>query len=139
MKPTAILLPVLAQVLLTLAVLVAMGPARARSLRESGKTIDDADVRDGRVTWSEQATKVARNYENQFELPVLFYAVVAFALITSAVDVIMVGLAWLFAVSRLAHAVIHIGPNVVTWRGAAFLIGLLALAAMWVKLAFHIL
>lgn len=139
MKPTAILLPVLAQVLLTLAVLVAMGPARARSLRESGKTIDDGDVRNGRVTWSEQATKVARNYENQFELPVLFYAVVAFALITSAVDVIMVGLAWLFAVSRLAHAVIHIGPNVVTWRGAAFLIGLVALAAMWVKLAFHIL
>jgi hypothetical protein len=139
MQPTTILLPVLVQVALTLGVLVAMGPVRARSMREQGQSLTDADVMLGRNAWSEQATKVASNYRNQFELPVLFYAAVAFALQTSAVDVLMVVLAWVFAVSRLAHAAIHIGPNVVMWRGTAFLVGFVALAAMWARLALHIL
>lgn len=139
MKPTAILYPVLVQVLLTFAILIAMGPARARSLRETGKSLDDREVRIGKVSWSEQATKVARNYENQFELPVLFYAVVAFALITSAVDVVQVALAWIFVLTRAIHAAIHVGPNVIQWRGLAFLVGAAALIAMWVKLAIHIL
>lgn len=139
MKQVAILYPVIVQALLTMAVLIMMGPARSRSLRESGKTLDDADVRTGRLAWSEEATKVARNYENQFELPVLFYAVVAFTMITSGVDLLMVSLAWVFAISRLVHAAIHIGPNVVAWRGAAFLVGFAALVIMWVKLALHVL
>ena len=139
MKPTAILFPVLLQVALTFGVLIAMGPARARSMRENGQQLSDDDVRLGRNAWSDQAVKVAKSYANQFELPVLFYAVVAFALITSAVDGLMLGLAWIFAVSRVAHAFVHIGPNVIMWRGAAFLIGVLALIAMWLKLALHIL
>ena len=139
MKPTAILFPVLLQVALTFGVLIAMGPARARSMRENGQQLSDDDVRLGRNAWSDQAVKVAKSYANQFELPVLFYAVVAFALITSAVDGLMLGLAWIFAVSRVAHAYVHIGPNVIMWRGAAFLIGALALIAMWLKLALHIL
>src|SRR5687767_14965094 len=125
MKPTTILLPVLVQVLLTLAVLVAMGPARSRSLRENGETLADDAVRLGRNAWSEQATKIANNYRNQFELPVLFYVVAVSALVTSAVDIAMVTLAWVFAISRVVHAVIQIGPNVIAWRGAAFLVGVI--------------
>ncbi|MDX2158148.1 MAG: MAPEG family protein [Hyphomicrobiaceae bacterium] len=137
MKPTAILLPVVVQVALTVAVLVAMGPARAASMREKGQRLSDRDVTLGRNDWSDQAIKLANSYRNQFELPVLFYAVVAYALQTSAVDMVLVALAWVFAVSRIVHAAIHIGPNVVAWRGAAFLIGLVALIAMWTKLALH--
>ena len=40
----------------------------------------------GRVAWPDDATKRAANFRNQFELPVLFYAVVAFALITKGAD-----------------------------------------------------
>lgn len=139
MKPTVILFPVLAQVVLTLGVLVAMGPARSQSMRDRGQNLTDEDVRIGQNTWSAQAVKVANNYANQFELPVLFYAVVAFALITSGVDILMFGLAWIFVLSRIAHAAIHIGPNVVKWRGVAFLVGFVALVLMWLELAIHIL
>jgi hypothetical protein len=139
MKPTAILFPVIAQVVLTLGVLVAMGPARAQSMHENGQKLTDDDVRIGQNSWSKQAVKVSKNYANQFELPVLFYAVVAFALITSAVDLLMVGLAWIFVLSRVAHTAIHIGPNVVMWRGTAFLVGFVALVLMWLKLTVHIL
>jgi hypothetical protein len=139
MNPTVILYPVLVEVLLTFVLLVAMGPARSRSLRDSGKTLDDLDVRLGHAAYSEEATKVARSYANQFELPVLFYAVVAFALITRGVDVFMVALAWVFAVSRVVHAWIHTGPNIIKWRASVFIIGAVALAAMWIALAIHIL
>ncbi|MGE0700312.1 MAG: MAPEG family protein [Hyphomicrobiaceae bacterium] len=139
MQPTSILFPVLVQVGLTYAVLVALGPARSRSMHENKQQLTDDDVRLGRNAWSEQATKVANNYRNQLELPVLFYAVVAFALITSGVDLVMLVLAWVFALSRIVHAALHIGPNIVMLRGLAFLVGAAALLAMWAKLALHIL
>jgi hypothetical protein len=72
MNPTIILYPVLVEVLLTYVLLVAMGPARSRSLRESGRGI-------------------------------------------------------------------HAGPNIIKWRGSAFLAGAVALAIMWAALAVHIL
>lgn len=139
MKPTAILLPVAVQALLTIVILIMMGPARSQSMRENGQQLSDADVQLGRNAWSEQATKLANNYKNQFELPVLFYAVAAFLLITSGVDYPMVALAWIFVLSRIAHTAVHIGPNVVIWRAVAFLVGVVALVAMWVKLTLHIL
>ncbi len=108
-------------------------------MRENGQKLSDPDVQLGRNAWSERATKLANNYKNQFELPVLFYAVAAFLLITSGVDDLMVALAWVFVLSRIAQTAIHIGPNVVIWRAAAFLVGVVALVAMWVKLTLHIL
>lgn len=139
MLQTVILYPTLLQAALTLGVLMLMGPAKSRSMRENGQTLEDEDVRLGRNAWSAEATKLTRNYANQFELPVLFYAVVAFAMITGGADLIMVGLAWIFALSRLVHAALHIGPNVIMWRGTAFMVGFVALVAMWLRLAIHIL
>lgn len=139
MQPTVILFPVFVQAALTIGLLIALNRARSASMRENGETFADPDVALGMNTWTPAATKASRSYINQFELPVLFYAVVAFALITSAVDVVMVVLAWVFALSRLVHAAIHIGPNIVMWRGSAFIVGLVAVIAMWVILAIHIL
>jgi hypothetical protein len=69
---------------------------------------------------------------------VLFYAVVAFALITKAVDIPMLAPAWLFVLSRIVHAAIHIGPNKVRWRTPAFALGFLVLVGMWLKLFMHV-
>ena len=71
-------------------------------------------------------------------LPVLFYAVVAFALITKGADTLMIVLAWLFVLTRIVHAAIHIGPNKVRWRSPAFALGFLIVALMWIKLALHV-
>jgi hypothetical protein len=65
--------------------------------------------------------------------------VVAFALLTKGVDFLMLLLAWLFVLSRLAHAAIHVGPNRVRWRSPVFALGLLILAGMWLKLFLHVL
>jgi hypothetical protein len=139
MQPTAILYPVFVQVALTVGLLVVLNRARSASMREREQKLTDADVELGQNASSPAAIKASRSYANQFELPVLFYAVVAFAMITSAVDFLMVVLAWIFAIARLVQAAIHIGPNVIAWRASAFIVGLVAVIAMWVKLALHIL
>ncbi len=138
MSQSAIFFPVLVQALLSLLLLPVMGRARARSMREFKQNLTDKDVELGQNKWTEEASKVASNFKNQFEVPVLFFAVVAFALIYKQADGLMTGLAWVFAVSRLVHTAIHIGPNVVMWRAVAYLIGAVAVLAMWLVLGFRL-
>jgi hypothetical protein len=138
MNQIAILYPVFVQVLLTLVVYSLLSVARTRAVRTAGRTRGSPDLALGRFPWPEDAEKRAHNQRNQFELPVLFYAVTAFALIVGAADLPMVVLAWAFVASRIVHAAIHIGPNKVRWRSPAFTLGFLIVAAMWVKLFLHV-
>ena len=137
MNQIAILYPVFVQVLLTFVVAVMMAIARTRAIPALRKS-DGSDLALGRVQWPEDAAKRAASYASQFELPVLFYAVVAFALIAKGADLLMIILAWAFVLSRLVHAAIHIGPNRIHWRSPAFGIGLVILLAMWIKLFLHV-
>lgn len=137
MSNSALVLPAVVQALLSILVLIGLGQARAVSLRERRQTLDDDDLRLSRNVWSEQAQKAANNYRNQFELPVLFFAVVAFTMILRQADALMLWLAWIFVATRIAHAVIHIGPNVVKWRAAAFLAGAIAVSTMWIVLGWR--
>ena len=127
----AIIYPVFVQVLLTLTVYCLLLAARARALRTMDRKRGSPDLAMGTLAWPDEAAKRANNQRNQFELPMLFYAVVAFALITKGADLAMIVLAWAFVLSRLVHAAIHIGPNKVRWRSPAFGLGLLIVAAMW--------
>ncbi len=132
-----ILLPVLAQVLLTVAVLIAMALARRRSLERRGASLSEAATA-AEDFWDTQARMCANNYKNQFELPVLFYAVCAFALITRQVDTVFLGLAVVFVATRIAHAIVHLTFNDITWRGLTFLAGFVILVAMWLMLGWRV-
>jgi hypothetical protein len=134
----AILYPVFVQALLTFCVYGLLLAARARAVKASGRTRGSSDLAMGRFAWPEDAEKRAANQRNQFELPVLFYAVAGFALITGAADALMVTLAWAFVLTRLVHAAIHLGPNKVRWRTPAFGLGVLILLVMWAKLFVHV-
>ncbi len=137
MNQVAILYPVFVQVLLVYIVVVLMSAARRRAMkglsREQAKALAMGDY-----AWPDDAVKRAANYRNQFELPVLFYAVVAFALLVKSADTLMIALAWLFVLTRLLHAYIHIGANRVKWRAPAFGLGLLVVGIMWLRLAVHV-
>ena len=139
MTQVDILYPVFVQVLLTLAVYGLLAAARARAIRTMDRQRGSPELAMGRVAWPDDAVKRADNQRNQFELPVLFYAVAAFALLTKGADTLMIVLAWLFVLTRIVHAAIHIGPNKVRWRSPAFALGLLILAVMWIKLFVHVL
>ena len=98
---------------------------------------DDIALRQQR--WPARATQVANCFHNQLELPLLFYVLVAFILITSTNSLIFVILAWIFVLSRLVHAYIHTGSNDVRARSMAIGVGAIALVAMWVIFAIRIL
>jgi hypothetical protein len=69
----------------------------------------------------------------------LFFVVVALALITRMTGVVFVTLAWAFVATRLLHAYIHTGTNNVKARFNAMLTGVVILGAMWVIFAIRIL
>ncbi|GIL40611.1 MAPEG family protein [Roseiterribacter gracilis] len=83
--------------------------------------------------------QAARHYENLFELPVLFYALIAILLAIPFFDYALLLLAWAYVAARLVQAVIHLGSNNVSMRFYAFLVSSLVLMTMWgyaaVKLA----
>jgi hypothetical protein len=134
----AILYPVFVQVGLTLIVLGLLAAARGRAIRSMERQRGNPDLAMGRVQWPDDAAKRAANFRNQFEVPVLFYAVVAFALMTKGADSLMLVLAWLFVLARIVHAAIHIGPNKVRWRSPAFGLSFIIVALMWIKLGIHV-
>lgn len=137
MSQNLILLPVAAQVLLTAVVLLLMAQARGRSQRERGLTAQDLALPTA-DDWNAAARKASNNYSNLFELPVLFYAVTAFAMITKTVDGWMIALAWIFVASRVVHSAVHLTTNVVRWRGPIFLVGFVAMLTMWTLLIWRV-
>jgi len=134
MPLTNMMLPVFAQVLLTFVVLILMGRARGQSLRQNRTSMNARDVAFGDYQYNDAALKAANNFKNQFEMPVLFYAGIAFALILKQTDVVLLSLAWAFVLTRIVHAIIHLGPNVVSLRAPVYFIGVLVLLAFWIVL-----
>jgi hypothetical protein len=132
MNQNMIILPVFVQVLLTIGVLFVMGTRRRTAL--VSKTTRLKDIALGQNAWPADATKASNNYKNQFEIPVLFFAACAFALITKTVDFWMMFWAIVFVVSRIVHAGIHLGANPVMPRAYVFFIGPIAVLVMWITI-----
>ncbi len=85
-----------------------------------------------------QSLFVRNNLANQFELPVLFHACCLALFASGGVGTVVLVLAWIFVVSRVAHAAVHVTTNRIRHRQPAFLVGFVALGAMWAALAVHI-
>lgn len=124
-----ILCPLLVQVGLTFALLSWMAYARVSALQRG-----DVKVRDIALSgdaWPERVRQISNSFQNQFELPVLFYLVVVLALVTKTADTALAGLAWGFVATRVVHALIHTTSNTVLHRFYAYLAGIILLVAMW--------
>ena len=124
----------LALVLLTFAVGCRMLYCRVREFR--GKRLHPQAV----ATSLQMAARVedvqaADNFRNLFEVPVLFYALVAAAIGTGVVPPWLVIGAWVFVALRVAHSWIQCTYNKVMHRFAVFLAGFVMLLAMWATFA----
>ena len=130
MSTHSILVPVFVQVALTFALLFTLGPARVAAIRRGEVKLKDVAL--GQKAWPERITQISQSFDNQFQLPVLFYTLVGLALVTTKVDQALVWGAWAFVGSRLVHAFVHVTSNRVTQRFNAYLVGVIVLAAMWI-------
>ena len=131
-----LILAMAAQVLLTLVILVLMG--RERVPRIMSGEIRMADVAVERTAYPLRARLLSNNFDNQFQLPVLFYVAVMLVLWTGSVCWVELILAWLFVALRYVHAAIHVTTNTLLQRFAVYTAGLAVLAALWLLLVFRL-
>jgi hypothetical protein len=132
-----ILLPVFVQVFLTFALLMGMAMGRGHAL-SSGQT-KSRDVAARQANWPARTAQLGDCFANQFEVPVLFYVLIALALPLRHADLIIVMLSWVFVVTRFAHASVFLTSNDVRTRSLAWFAGVIVLFAMWFYFALKIL
>ena len=132
-----VLLPVFVQIGLTFALMLGMIGLRRRTLVSGETRIRDIAL--GQQNWPARATQVGNCYRNQFELPVLFYVLIALALPLRHADLFIVLMSWVFVVTRLAHAGVFVTSNDLGHRSMAWIAGALVLLVMWLYFALKIL
>ena len=133
----AILLPVFIQVALVFVLLFVMGGRRLGVVRAGGVRREDVIL--GERSWPAPAQQAANAFSNQFELPVLYFALVPLALFTRKADVAFVAMSWIFVASRVVHAAVYVTTNHVPYRFAAYAVGAVTLMLMWLVFALRIL
>src|SRR6202035_3825899 len=109
MSVQMVLLPVFVQVGLTFVLLLWMAGARRQTLVKGETKIRDIAL--GQPNWPARATQIGNCYRNQFELPLLFYILIALALPLRHADLFMVLMSWVFVVARCVHAGIFVTSN----------------------------
>jgi hypothetical protein len=128
----ALLWPALAQVLWTFVVFAILGVRRYEAIRDH--LVDTRRYGLDDDAWPPKARAAGNNLRNQFESPVLFYALCLIGTLAGASGAV-VGVAWLYVATRVVHTAIHVTANVVPVRGAVFALGGVALFVMLVLVA----
>jgi len=130
-----VLLPVF--VLVGLAFALLLGMVATRGYAGGGQPVPRDSA--GKANWTGRAAQYGDCFNNQFQVPLLFYVLIALALPLRHADLVIVLLSWVFVVTRFAHAGIHVSSNNVRQRGLAWFSGVLVLFAMWIYFALRIL
>jgi hypothetical protein len=93
--------------------------------------VNPRDIALREPNWPKRTLQVRNSYQNQLELPLLFYLLTILALMTKHADVLFVVMAWIFVLSRIVHACVHVTSNNLDQRGLWFGVGAFTLAIMW--------
>lgn len=121
------------QVLLTSGVMILMGrrrfaAARNREFHHSAfRTMDLAGA-------NERVITASRNFDNLFQMPLLFFVGVLAVLQQQQADLIFVVLAGVYVALRLLHTLVHVTSNHVRSRFNLFLASCVVLWAFWLRL-----
>jgi hypothetical protein len=136
MKDTLVFLPIFIQLALTLWLYIYLAMAKSKAskhglVNESRRALhDDA--------WPDSVLQINNCIRNQFEVPILFYIVTILIWLMGSVNIFVHVLAWIFVITRIVHATIHVTSNYVPLRRKVFMIGCLVLMAMTILLGYFI-
>lgn len=136
MRIQFVLLPLFVEVVLTFVLLGWMAILRQQDFRR-GVRKDQVALRE--PNWSVRTLQVGYCFANQFELPMLFYVLTILSILTHHADIVFLVLAWIFVLSRIAHAVVHTTSNNIMQRGPLFGLGMVVLLIMWIVFIVRIL
>ena len=126
---------VLTQIAIAFVLLWVLGAIRVPLV--AGGKVAMADMALSRDPWPEHEKRVSNAFDNQFQLPVLFYAVCGLSLYFG-VTWIEVVLAWVFVLARVVHAAVFAISNSVPHRFASYSASFAALGILWLDLAIRL-
>ena len=129
MSYQTVLSPLFVEVVLTLVLAAWLGVLRVDAVRSGKMHPRDIGLRE--PNWPARVVQVGNAYQNELELPLLFYVLTILAIITRHADLLFVLLAWVFVVLRLVRAYIHVTHNRASDRGLAFAASTIVLGVMW--------
>jgi len=132
----SILLPLFVQIGLTCFLILWV--AKERTVLFKRREIKWQDIALRQTPWPGRVQQIGNCFENQFEIPVLFYVLVVLAIAAKKADLLFVVMEWLFVATRLAHAYVFTTSNYVPLRGQFFIVGTIILFLMWVIFAIQI-
>ncbi len=136
MTPELIIWPMVLLALVTLYLYVPMSRAR-RAAVASGK------VKPSEFKLNKSEPEESRIFinaiSNQYETPILFYAVCLSAYVTGNAGPVMIVLAWLYLIAKCIHVFVHVTTNRLRLRRPIFMVAYFLLAIMWLVLAGHLL
>ena len=138
MDPSTLSGPFLAMMLLTLVVWLYMFVRRIRFLN-SVQIDPDALTPAKLAEISPPAVaNPSDNLKNLFEMPVIFYALVLYLLVTGGADTVYVAAGWTFVVFRALHSAVHCTVNIVMLPFTLYALSSLALWFMVLRAAFSL-
>ena len=77
-----------------------------------------------------EVARITRNLANQFELPVIFYALVVLLVALDRATLVDLAAAWIFVAGRVAHSLVQTLTDDVLLRGRVFVINFLAVVVL---------
>ncbi|MFL0797390.1 MAG: MAPEG family protein [Cellvibrionaceae bacterium] len=83
---------------------------------------------------TDRVAKLGRNFDNLFEVPVLFYAAGVSAIALGVSSKILFLLAWAFVALRFVHTAIHLTYNNPLHRFIPFMLSFFCVIGMWINL-----
>jgi hypothetical protein len=132
MSPTqATIWPMIAHAALVFGLYVLLSSRRVGAVKEGRARAEQ--FRENRDEPAESLI-VKNAIANQFELPVLFYAVSILLYLVDADNPVTVAGGWLFVALRYVHAYVHVTSNRLRYRRPLFIAGLLVVALLWIWL-----
>ncbi|MFT5592135.1 MAG: hypothetical protein ACI8SR_000492 [Oceanicoccus sp.] len=138
MQDKIIFIPVFLMVLLTAIVWARMLQVRVAAMKKIRLHPEKMKSQQAKALLPEAANIPAENFINIFEVPILFYVLIGFMLITEQVSDFNVFAAFVFVFLRYMHSFIALTYNKVTQRFLVYVLGTLVLWAMWGHFAFQL-
>lgn len=127
------LLPLLLHVLMTTWIGLMSFKARVKALKTGQAKLDLIEANS--AEWPRRVRLLGNNFDNQFQSPMLWYALSAIVIALGVVDTVFVALSFVYLLARLGHSVVHIEGGNVPARARIYLFGFFVLVAMWLWLA----
>jgi hypothetical protein len=137
MSIQAVLAPVFVLVGWTFLILLWVGIRRLDAVRNGRVRLQDVAL--SAQNWPAPALQAGDAFNNQFQIPVLFYVLAILALFLHKADLLFVVLSWIFVVSRIIHAGIPLTSNNINQRFSAYAVGVIVLLIMCIIFAVRIL